>query len=79
MTEHEFRAIYLELIDENPLAVRAVLQVLEIEFTDDVPTAAVSCTENPVFKVNLDFVTEHCRTEAHVKALIVHEFLHISW
>ncbi len=47
MTEHEFRAIYLELIDENPLAVRAVLKVLEIEFTSDVPTLAVTCTDAP--------------------------------
>ena len=27
--------------------------------------------------MNLAFVREHCRTEAHVKALICHEFLHV--
>ncbi len=31
MTEDEFAGLYLELIDENPLAIRAVLQVLGIE------------------------------------------------
>ena len=77
MTEHEFRAIYLELIDENPLAVRAVLKVLEIEFTSEVPTLAVTCTDAPVLKVTLGFVAEQCAKEAHVKALIIHEFLHI--
>ena len=60
MTEHEFRAIYLELIDENPLAVRAVLKVLEIEFTSEVPTLAVTCTDAPVLKVNLGFVAKEC-------------------
>lgn len=77
MTEHEFRAIYLELIDENPLAVRAVLKVLEIEFTSEVPTLAVTCTDAPVLKVNLGFVAKECAQEEHVKALIIHEFLHI--
>jgi hypothetical protein len=77
MTEQEFEAILLELIDENPLAVRAVLQVLSIEFTPDVQTLAVTCTEKPVLKVNLAFVTEHCANETQVKAVILHEFLHI--
>jgi hypothetical protein len=77
MIEAEFRAIYRELIDENPLAIRAVLQILGIEFTGDVPTLAVTCTEKPILKVNLGFVQKECKTEEHVKALIVHEFLHI--
>lgn len=77
MIEAEFRAIYRELIDENPLAIRAVLQILGIEFTDEVPTLAVTCTEKPILKVNLGFVVAECKTEEHVKALIVHEFLHI--
>ncbi len=42
MTEDEFRAIYRELIDENPLAIRAVLQILRIEVTGEVPTRAVT-------------------------------------
>ena len=77
MTEHEFRAISLELIEENPLAVRAVLKVLAIEFSTDVPTLAVTCSDAPVLKVNLGFVAAECKKEAHVKALIIHEFLHI--
>ncbi|MBK6751634.1 MAG: hypothetical protein IPG67_16960 [Acidobacteria bacterium] len=27
--------------------------------------------------MNLDFIKEHCGTEAHVKAVIIHEFLHV--
>ena len=77
MTPTAFKNIYRELIDENPLAVRAVLKILEIEFTDTVPTLAVTCEGRPRLLVNLGFVTEHCRTETQVKAVICHEFLHV--
>jgi hypothetical protein len=77
MTESEFRAVYRELIEENPLAVRAVLRVLELEFTSEVPTLAVTREERPRLLVNLDFVTKHCRKESYVKAALCHEFLHV--
>ena len=77
MTARDFHNVYRELIDENPLAIRAVLKVLCVEFTDTVPTLAVTCETRPRLLVNLAFVRAHCRTEAHVKALICHEFLHV--
>ena len=77
MTAREFHNVYRELIDENPLAIRAVLKVLRVEFTDTVPTLAVTCEQRPRLLVNLAFVREHCRTEAHVKAVVCHEFLHV--
>lgn len=72
-----FRHIYQELIDENPLAVRAVLKILHLEFTPDVPTLAVTCEQRPTLRVNLAFVREHCRTEHEVRAVLIHEFLHV--
>ncbi len=77
MTARDFHNVYRELIDENPLAIRAVLKVLRVEFTDTVPTLAVTCEQRPRLLVNLAFVREHCRTEAHVKAVVCHEFLHV--
>ena len=77
MTASDFHAIYQELIDENPLAIRAVLRILETEFTDQVPTLAVTCEQRPRLLVNLAFLSAHCRTEAQVKAVICHEFLHV--
>jgi hypothetical protein len=77
MKAREFHNIYQELIEENPLAIRAVLKVLAIEFTDRVPTLAVTCERRPLLLVNLEFVQQHCQTEAHVKAVICHEFLHV--
>ncbi|MBK7081403.1 MAG: hypothetical protein IPH55_11825 [Betaproteobacteria bacterium] len=77
MNATRFRAILAELIDENPFAIRAVLRILGVEFTTAVPTLAVTCEERPRLLVNLDFVTEHCRSDAEVKALLCHEFLHV--
>jgi hypothetical protein len=74
--EH-FGAIFQELLDENPFAVRATLRILQTEFTPSVPTLAVTCEPQPRLLVNLEFVSQHCRTEAHVKALLCHEFLHV--
>lgn len=77
MKPSEFLNIYHELIDDNPLAVRAVLKVLKVDFTDEVPTLCVTCEERPVLRVNLEFVSDHCQTDAEVRAVIVHEFLHV--
>ncbi len=77
MNARDFQNVYRELIEENPLAVRAVLQILDVTFTRAVPTLAVTCDSRPRLLVNLDFVTEQCRTETEVKGLICHEFLHV--
>ena len=77
MNEKRFNALLYELIDENPFAIRAVLKILEVEFTDTVPTLAVTRQSKPRLLVNLQFVSEHCCTDAQVKAVIVHEFLHV--
>lgn len=77
MNADRLHAILTELIDENPFAIRAVLKSLGVEFTSDVPTLAVTCDERPTLLVNLGFVAEHCRSDAEVKALLCHEFLHV--
>jgi predicted metal-dependent peptidase len=73
----EVRGLLQELIDENPFAIRAVLKILAVEFTDAVPTLAVTNEERPRLLINLGFVREHCRTAEHVKAVLCHEFLHV--
>lgn len=76
--EEQFRAILCELADENPWAVRPLLKILEVRFTDAVPTLAVTCEARPALAVNLGFVNRHCRTDCHVKALVCHELLHVT-
>ena len=77
MNESGFEALLRELIDENPFAVRAILKILEVRFTDSVETMAVTCDETPTLLVNLSFVRKHCRTDEQVKAVLCHEFLHV--
>ena len=72
-----FRSLLHEAIDENQLCCRAVLSVCRVEFTTTVKTLCVSLGKRSVMRVNLEFVAAHCETEEHVKALIIHEFLHV--
>lgn len=77
MNERRFKALLQELIDENPFAIRAVLKILDVQFTDSVPTLAVTRQSKPRLLVNLQFISDHCGKEEHVKAVIIHEFLHV--
>ena len=53
MTPQRFRTLIAELVDENPFAIRAVLKILEIEFTERVSTMAVTREQRPRLLVNL--------------------------
>lgn len=77
MTPDRFRTLLHELVDENPFAIRPFLKILDIRFTDRIPTLAVTCTDAPELLVNLAFLDEHCRGDVEVKAVILHEFLHV--
>lgn len=76
--EKLFRAITLETIEENPLACRAALAVDRVEFSGEVETLSVSLGRRSVLRANPDFIRRHCATEKHVKALLVHEYLHVA-
>ncbi len=41
MTPQRFRTLLAEIVDENPFAIRAVLKILEVEFTEGVPTIVI--------------------------------------
>jgi hypothetical protein len=78
VTKELFGNILSELIEDNPLACRTLLRIADLEFGDTVATLAMSLgDERPTMHVNLDFLSKHCLTEFHVKALIMHEFLHV--
>ena len=77
MNEQRFKNLLQELIDENPFAIRATLRILYTEFTEAVPTLAVTCEDRPKLLVNLAFVSKHCKKDSQAKAVVCHEFLHI--
>ena len=77
MTPKLFDALLQELIDENPFAIRAALRILRVEFTEEIATLAVTCETQPRLLVNLSFLIANAHTETQVKAVIIHEFLHV--
>ena len=67
----------LGVVPARSHALGALLQLFRVEVTEDVPTACVSCERRPVLRVNPRFVEEHCRTDAHLFMLVMHELHHV--
>ena len=67
----------LEAVPAASYEMRALLGLLRVEETREVPTAAVTCEKRPVLKVNPDFVAAHCRTDEHLFLLVMHELHHV--
>jgi len=54
-----------------------LLQLLAIEPSAAVPTAAVTVGERSRLLLNPDFVARRCRTDAHLAMLVMHELHHV--
>jgi hypothetical protein len=67
----------LDAVPARSYALGALLSLLRVEASEDVPTACVSCERRPVLRVNPRFVKEHCRTDAHLFILVMHELHHV--
>jgi predicted metal-dependent peptidase len=78
ITKDKFREILSEVLSDDFYNYDSFLKIVDIEFTDKVPTLSVSIEERPTMKINIDFMNRHCKTVEHVKALIFHELLHIT-
>ncbi len=76
-TKKQIRYIIKDMTEENPLACKALFTVSEIEFTENVPTMAVSLSSKPVLKINMLFCNNFLLTEDDVKTVLLHEFLHV--
>jgi Putative metallopeptidase domain len=58
-------------------AFRSLLQLLSIEASHDVPTAAVTVGARSRLLLNPDFVASHCHTDAQLSMLVLHELYHV--
>ena len=67
----------LDAVPARSHALGALLQLFRVEASEEVPTACVSCERRPVLRVNPRFVEEHCRTDAHLFLLVMHELHHV--
>ena len=59
-------------------AFAKLLGLLNIEVTQEVPTAAVTLGLDSRLLVNPDFVAAHCRTDAALVMLVLHELWHVA-
>ena len=76
-TEQRIRDIITDMTAENPMACRSLLEISEIQFTENVPTMAVTLSGTPTLKINMTFCREHLTCENDVKCVLLHEFLHV--
>ena len=76
-TEKHIKNIIAELADENPLACHALFSITEIEFTEQVPTLAVTLQAKPRLLISKSFCDDHLSSENDLKAVLIHEFLHV--
>ena len=67
----------LDAVPARSHALGALLSLFRVEASEDVPTACVTCERRPVLRVNPAFVREHCRSDAHLFLLVMHELHHV--
>lgn len=73
-----FETVLADFVEENPLACQGILSVARLVFTTEVPTLAVTLRDDPpLLLVNPEFIAEHAETEDDLRAMLLHEFLHV--
>lgn len=73
-----FEAVLADFVEDDPLACQGILSVARLVFTKEVPTLAVTLRDDPpLLLVNPEFIAEHVKTEDDIRAVLLHEFLHV--
>jgi len=76
--ENDIKNLIAEMSEENYFSSSAVLSLAEVRFdSKDVSTLAIRYENKLTLEINMDFVNRFCRNESHIKALIMHELLHV--
>lgn len=76
-TNNHLTHIVHDLAGDDAMACSALFEISQIEFTETVETMAVSLKKNPTLFINPNFCNNHLKTENDVKAVLLHEFLHV--
>ena len=67
----------LDCFPSGSYALGALLRLLDIVESDDVPTAAVECRAQPRLLVNPSFVAQYANTPEKLLMLVMHELHHV--
>jgi hypothetical protein len=68
----------LDLAGARSLALDALLSVSSVEWSAEIRTACVECSDRPRLLLNPAFVERYCTTRERLTMLILHELSHIS-
>ena len=78
MTDEEKIAVrILDVLPPGSFELSTFLRLFRIKFSNEVETAAVTCTDAPTLLLNRDFVAAHCQTDEHLFMLVMHELYHV--
>lgn len=77
MTESRLEDRILDTFPSGSYGLLALLRLLDIVETTEVPTAAVECTEMPRLRINPEFVECHAETPERLLMLVMHELHHV--
>ncbi|HRX27549.1 MAG TPA: hypothetical protein P5219_12070, partial [Aminivibrio sp.] len=69
--------IVADFAEENAFACRALFRVTGIRYTSGIPSLAVTLADRPELLFNREFINSYAETENDIKALLMHEFLHV--
>ena len=67
----------LDCFPSGSYALSALLRLVDIGESDEVPTAAVECRIQPRLLINPDFVKKHANTPERLLVLVMHELHHV--
>ena len=67
----------LDCFPSGSYALTALLRLLDIVETEEIPTAAVECREQPRLRINPVFVARHAATPEKLLMLVMHELHHV--
>ena len=67
----------LDCFPSGSYALSALLRLVDIVESDEVPTAAVECRIQPRLLINPDFVKKHANTPERLLVLVMHELHHV--
>jgi len=78
MNTREIRRRLFAAVPSGSPALRTLLGLVELRLDRSIPTACIHGRLRPRLLVNPDFLARHCRTEAHLYMLVMHELMHIT-
>ena len=71
------RSRILNVLPAASFQMQKLLGLLDIEFSETVPTAAIECTSTPRLLLNPDFLAKHCQGDGDLFLLVMHELHHV--